>query len=180
VPADCIVHSVPLVDLGSLHPALPVIALRVLRPFAAGQVYQHQLPTGFLAALPDDHLADGVGAGTGVVGGCGVGSAVGVGLLHDSQQFLCIFCVLLSQSRDLDVAVFILQDVEDVLLVEKVETASTVDLEVAHCHSEVLLRQLVQLVYYQLLQSVHCVGLPRTSLAVGETGHDSLLYHQRQ
>ena len=106
--------------------------------------------------------------------------AVGVGLLHDLQQFLGVFCGLFDKSRNLDAAVFVLENVEYGLVVEQIQAAAAVDLEVADDDSEILLRDFIKFGDDLVLDAAHGEGLAGAGLPVGEAGHDALLGQQRK
>jgi hypothetical protein len=117
-PANWIPPFVPLVYFRALHPALPVVALRVLGALAARQIDQDQLSSQLVVPLTDNYLANGVGAGTGIVGNCGVGGSIGVCLLHNSQQIFGGFCVFFSEAWNLYISIFVLEDVEHAFLIQ--------------------------------------------------------------
>jgi hypothetical protein len=92
-------------------------------------------------------LANGVGAGTGIVGNCGMRGSIGVCLLHNSQQFFAGFCVFFSEAWNLYISIFVLEDVEHAFLVEQIKAPPSVNLEVADGDSETFFGQFEQLIY---------------------------------
>lgn len=58
--------------------------------------------------------------GTGIIGIGSMCGSVWVGLFHDTQQLFSWLGVFLGQPRDLDAAIFIFHDIEDVFLVEQI------------------------------------------------------------
>lgn len=103
---------------------------------------------------------------------------IGVSLLHDSQQLFCIFCIFLSQSWNLYVPILILKNIEYGLLIQQIETLSSVYLKDAHNNSEILLGEFEQLLHDEFLQPIHRVSLPGACLPIGEAGDDTLFDKQ--
>lgn len=121
--------------------------MRVLGALAARQIDQDQPSSQLVVPLPDDYLANGVGAGTGIVGNCGMRGSIGVCLLHNSQQIFGGFCVFFSEAWNLYISIFVLEDVEHAFLVEQIKAPPSVNLEVADGDSETFFRQFEQLIY---------------------------------
>ena len=107
--------------------------------------------------LFDKDLTDGMGARAGVISYCGMGRSVRVGLFHGLKQLLGTLYALFCQSWDLNNPRFILHDVEHVLIIEQIETASSVYFEIADYEGE-LFGNLEEFGYSLFLQSIHGVG----------------------
>lgn len=92
-------------------------------------------------------MANGVRAGTGIIGNCGMRGSIGISLLHYSQQFFGGLCIFLGEAWNLYISIFVLQNIEDAFLIEQIKAPSSVDLEVADGDSEAFFCQFEQFIY---------------------------------
>ena len=89
------------VDFRSFEASLTGVGLGVLGSLGACEIAEDELSFEF-SVLGDVDLADGVGAGGGVVGDCGVGCTRVVAEVDDLVHLCRRFCLLFGDSLDLD------------------------------------------------------------------------------
>jgi hypothetical protein len=89
------------IDLCAFEPSLPIVALSVGCPLAAGEVHEEQLAQG-LRGIFDFDLADGMGTAGGVVGRGRMGGSGLVGSLDKGKGLLFGFYTPTLQALDLD------------------------------------------------------------------------------
>jgi hypothetical protein len=143
----------PFVNLSPFDSSLPVVALCVLGSLTTSQIHQNQLTYNFLT-FPDINLADGVGTRTGIVGSGCMGCAICVGLLHDAQKVFCTFSGLLGQTWNLNIAILVLHNVEQGLLIEQVQASTSIDLEICNIDHH-FLSYFKHLTHQLLLKPIH-------------------------
>ena len=100
-------------------------------------------------------------------------SPIGVCLVHNLEQLFGTLSVLFSQAWNLNAAIFILHDVQKVFVVEQVQAATPVDLEVCDAHG-VFFSQLKEFLHQLTLQAIHGEGFAGACLSVGKTSNDSV------
>ena len=103
---------------------------------------------------------------------------IGVSLFHDAQQLFCIFCIFLSEPRNLYIPILILKNIEYSLLIKQIETPSSVYLKDANNNSKIFLGEFKEFLHDKFLQSIHGVSLSGASLSIGKAGDDSLFDKQ--
>lgn len=75
----------------------------------------------------------------------------------------------------MNVIIFVLEDIYSLLLIEKIQTAASVDFEEADSDRELFFRILKHFFDNLVLQLVHCESFARTGLPISKTSYNPIL-----
>lgn len=81
------------------------------------------------------YVANCMWTGASIICYCCMSSSIRIGLLHNCEEFLRRLCILLSQPWYLNTTIFVFQNVQYCFLVEEIKASTSVNLEIAYCHS---------------------------------------------
>ena len=116
---------------------------------------------------------------TSIISYSSMSSSISISLFHNTQQFLSTFRISLSQSWNLYTTIFIFHYIKQILIIQQIQTFTTIYLKISHSHS-MFLSQFKQLLHQLLLQTIHCKSFTRTCLTISKTSYYPLLCQYRQ